>query len=164
MKANPGAVESHWMPTDMHYYQVENYEQFLGKRRELLAENANQFLNSLINDSITELEIQDYVNRTVQDTSFQDEENSLLEVNAWMKGKGLTTGVIDFELTDEKGTLLMIIDLAWPQGIQSELSEPLALLVNEDDSNKEVANRNGYKYFTSPEEFKSYVEAHYVAD
>jgi len=162
IKANPGAVESHWMPTDLQYYQVENFEQFLKKRRELLAESANQFLDSLINDSVVNVEIQDYINRTVQAISSQDDEGIILDVSCWMKDKGLLEGVINYELTDENGNSLMIIDIAWPQGIQPELSEPLALLINESDSNQKIVNQNGYKYFTNSEEFKTYVEAHYI--
>jgi len=162
LKTNPGAVESHWMPIDQQLFQVENYVRFLEKRRELLAESANKFLDSLINDSVADVEIQDYVNRSVQDIPLHDEGDIILDVNNWMKNKDLLEGVVNFELTDENGKVLMIIDIAWPQGIQSELSEPLALLIDEDDANQEIVNRNGYKYFTSPEKFKSYIEAHYL--
>jgi hypothetical protein len=162
LKKNPGAVESHWMPIAQQLFQVENYERFLEKRRELLAESANQFLDSLINDSAADVEIQDYANRSVQDIPLHDEGDIILDVNNWMKDKGLPEGVVNFELTDEKGKVLMIIDIAWPQGIQSELSEPLALLIDEDDANQEIVNRNGYKYFTTSKDFKLYIEAHYL--
>jgi hypothetical protein len=162
LKANPGAVESHWMPTDQQLFQVGNYVRFLEKRRELLAESANKFLDSLINDSADDVEIQDYANRSVQDILLHDEGDTILDVNNWMKNKGLLEGVVNFELTDENGNVLMIIDIAWPQGIQSELSEPLALLIDEDDANQETVNRAGYKYFTSPEKFKSYIETHHL--
>jgi len=162
LKANPGAVESHWMPIDQQLFQVENYVRFLEKRRELLAESANQFLDSLINDSAADIEIQDYANRLAQDIPLHDEGDIILDVNNWMKDKGLPEGVVNFELTDENSKVLIIIDIAWPQGIQSELSEPLALLIDEDDVNQEIVNRNGYKYFTSPEKFRSYIEAHYL--
>jgi len=149
------------MPIDQQLFQVENYEQFLTKRRELLAENANQFLDSLINNSSDDIEIQNYANRSAQDISLYDDED-ILDVGQWMRDKGLPEGLANFELIDEKGNVLMIIDIAWPQGIQSELSEPLALLKNESDSNYGIVNRYGYKYFTNLEEFKSYIEAHYI--
>jgi len=162
LKANPGAVESHWMPIDQKLFQIENYVQFLEKRRELLAESANKFLDSLVNDSAADVEIQDYANRSVQDIPLHDDGDIILDVNNWMKDKSLPEGVVNLELTDEKGKVLMIIDIAWPQGIQSELSEPLALLIDEDNANIEMVNRNGYKYFTSSEKFKSYIEARYL--
>ena len=162
IKSNPGAVESHWVPTDHQLLLVEKYEQFLSRRRELLAESANQFLDSLIENSISQVEIHDYANRDIQTILFQDEEESLLEVNRWMIDRGLAEGVINFELLDKEGKFIMTIDIAWPQGIQSDLSEPLALLINENESQHEIVNQNGYKYFTCPEDFKSYVGEHYI--
>ena len=160
VNANPGAVESHWIPTENDLYKVENYEKFLEKRRELLAESTNKFLNSLINDSISPVEIQDYANRTGQAISPQDEEDIILEVNFWMIDNGLLEGEIYYELTNENGNLLMIIDLAWPNGIQPELSEPIALLINESEENQEIVNQRGYKYFTNLDDFKTYIETH----
>ena len=162
LKVNPGVVESHWMPIDPQLFQVENYERFLEKRRELLAGSANQFLDSLINNSVANVEIQDYVNRSTQDIPLYDEEAIIAGVNSWMRDKGLPEGIANFELADEKGKVLTIIDVAWPQGIQSELSEPLALLVGEDDANQKIVNQKGYKYFTSLEEFRTYVGANYM--
>ena len=60
------------------------------------------------------------------------------------------------------GKFLIPIDIAWPQGIQSEFSEPIALLINDDNSHYEALNRIGYKYFSSLDAFKSYVEMHYI--
>ena len=162
MKSTPSAVESHWIPTDNQLLLVKNYEQFLLERRKLLADCANQFLDSLINDSLTQVEIQDYANRDAQTMPINDEEDSLHEVNQWMNDKGLLEGIINYELADENGNFLMNIDIAWPQGIQSELSEPLALLINESKQHHEMVNKNGYKYFTCAEELKTYVEVHYL--
>ena len=163
-KKNPGVVETHWVPVDSRLLLVDNYKEFLAKRRDLLADSANKFLESLVNDSIDPIEIQDYANRETQVVINQDEEEILQEVNLWMKDKGLAEGIINFELTDEDGTFLMNVDIAWPHGIQSELSEPLALLIDESESNHEIANRNGYKYFTSPEKFKAHVEEYYLKE
>ncbi|MCL2128798.1 MAG: DUF262 domain-containing protein [Treponema sp.] len=162
IKSNPGVVESHWIPTDYQLLSVEKYEQFLGRRRELLAESTNQFLDSLIDNSISQVEIHDYANRDIQTILFQDEDESLLEVNRWMSDRGLAQGVVNFELIDKESNFIMTIDIAWPQGIQSDLSEPLALLINENESQHEIVNQNGYIYFTCPEDFKSYVEKHYL--
>jgi hypothetical protein len=162
LKLNPGAVESHWIPTNNNLLLIENYEQFLSERRKLLAESANKYLDSLINDSIAQVEIQDYVNRDTQTVSLYDVEDNLNEVNRWMKDKGLVEGITNYELTDKNGNFLLTIDIAWPQGIQSELSEPIALLIDESDSNHEIVNRNGYKYFTNSDDFKSFVEMNYI--
>src|SRR5258705_5437721 len=39
----PGAVESHWIPTDRTLWRVGNYPAFLTARPQLLAKAANQF-------------------------------------------------------------------------------------------------------------------------
>ena len=162
MDKNPGSVESHWMPTDQSLFMVENYEEFLGRRRELLAESTNEFLGRLLSGGAAQVEIHDFANRSVQAESYQEEEEVLIDVGCWMLDNGLSEGVSNYPLTGEDGVELMIIDLAWPQGIQEGLSEPVALLLNESEDNQEIVNKNGYKYFTSPESFKAYVEANYV--
>jgi len=163
MRENPGSVESHWMPVDEVLYKIENYEMFLEKRRELLAESTNAFLNSLISNSVEQVEILDYANRTELESIDQEEETLLIDVDRWMLDKGLSEGLINYELTDEAGNVLMIIDIAWPQGIQSGLSEPVALLINESISNYKIVNKHGFRYFTDPDEFKLYVQSNYLS-
>ena len=77
-------------------------------------------------------------------------------------GKGLKPGTTNHELIDDDGKVVAIIDLAWPQGIQSGLSEPLALLLNETAETQAVVSKFGYRYYTSVSEFKNYVETIYV--
>ena len=47
MQKQPGAIESHWIPTDPTLWEYENYVKFLEARRELLAKAANDLLQSL---------------------------------------------------------------------------------------------------------------------
>ena len=155
------------MPINPELFIPENYEKFLSARRELLAQSANMFLDSLLIDEHNQIEIYDFANRDMDNgqviISQSDEEDLLLDVSSWMKEKGLFEGITNYELTDESGNLVMIIDLAWPQGIQLELSEPVALLINESSQNQAAVNLCGYKYFTSVEKFQAYVIAKYVA-
>ena len=162
LEANPGVIESHWMPTDSDLLQVENYELFLQRRRELLAESTNRFLDSLVADSADQVEIIDYISLTEEGSQQLSEEEELLEVSLWMLDNGLPEGELNYELSDEDGNLLMIVDLAWPHGIQSDLSEPLALLIDESIENQELVNRLGYRYYTVPEDFKAYIEEEYL--
>ena len=162
LEANPGAVESHWIPTDSDLMLVENYELFLQKRRELLAESTNRFLDSLVADSADQVEIIDYISLTEEGSQQLSEEEELLEVSLWMLDNGLPEGELNYELSEEDGNLLMIVDLAWPHGIKSDLSEPLALLIDESIENQELVNRLGYRYYTVPEDFKAYIEEEYL--
>ena len=59
--------------------------------------------------------------------------------------------------------LLAILDLAWPNGLQEGLSEPVTLLIGEGKEIEEIVNRAGYLYFTSVEAFREYVEKEVLA-
>src|SRR5262249_35432373 len=56
------------------------------------------------------------------------------------------------------GEALAIFDLAWPEGVQLELTEPIALLLNEPPSVERIAAANGFRFFTSTVALKEYVE------
>lgn len=47
-ETNPGALESHWIPTDKELWKIENYFQFLEERRKLLSHATNDLLDSLL--------------------------------------------------------------------------------------------------------------------
>ena len=57
----------------------------------------------------------------------------------------------------ESGEQRAVFDLAWPQGIQEELSQPVAVLLNEGSEVIALASGAGYRCFTSVDAFKSYV-------
>ena len=80
-----------------------------------------------------------------------------------MEAKGLKPGTTNHELIDNDGKVVAIIDLAWPQGVQSGLSEPLALLLNETAETQATVSKYGYRYYTSVHDFKEYVETIYLS-
>ena len=79
-----------------------------------------------------------------------------------MVSHGLNEGTTNHELLDDIGNTIAIIDLAWPQGIQSGLSTPVALLLNESAETQAVVSGNGYRYYTSVDELKSFIEENYL--
>lgn len=80
------------------------------------------------------------------------------EVNAWVLDQGLPEGDYLYELVDEEtGNPLAIFDLAWPQGLQEELSEPVALLIDEGREVLTIADERVFKCFTNVGAFKRYV-------
>ena len=117
-------------------------------------------MNSLYNGSIAETAIESFATKEYQETYSEEEE--IEEVSAWMEEKGLKPGTINHELIDNDGNVVAIIDLAWPQGIQSGLSEPIALLLNETAETQATVSKYGYRYYTSVREFKDYVETVYL--
>ena len=117
IRKNPGAVQSHWIPVGMELLKPENYEKFLTARRELLANSANAFLDSLLKeDEPNQVDIQDFSNRDINlnqtGVAIADEDEVILGVSCWMKEKGLFEGIMNYELTDDTGNLIMNIDLA----------------------------------------------------
>ena len=156
----PGALESNWIPINPELWKVENYEVFLQKRRELLARGANEFLQSLYNDSIPQTSIENFADRLAPNVLNEEEENQLAEVSNWMEENGLNSGERNYVIEDNGNDV--ILDLAWPDGVQTGLSKPLALLLNESDDVYSAANRAGYTYLTSIQDFKEYVKANYM--
>ncbi|NOX62850.1 MAG: DUF262 domain-containing protein [Chloroflexi bacterium] len=166
----PGALASQWVPMDPLLWRLENYIDFLKERQALLAEAANTFLNSLLVASqLTEVPTRaEPLTRIVESeeipAEIEDEEELLLETNIWITDQGLPEGEMLYELVDEKsGDLMALLDLAWPQGIQTGYSEPVALLLGEDVSTLELANRMGFRCFTNISAFRSYVEQEILA-
>jgi hypothetical protein len=165
IEKHPGAVESHWLPTDPELWKVENYEAFLEERRTLLAAAANGFLDNLFSGRIPEPETPVDALAAKAAVPFggvasEDEENLLVDFNVWVIDQGLAEGEFTFELADEaSGEPLAVLDLAWPEGLQPGLSKPVALLIDEPPETLEAANAAGYTYFTDPADFKVYVNA-----
>lgn len=160
---NPGVLESHWIPTDESLWKPENYRDFLAARRGLLAEAANHFLDGLLAGSVPEVaQGPSIVDRVVDlvpgSVDTEDEENTILDCLDWVIQQGLSEGELTYELTEpDTGQSLAIIDLAWPNGLQEGLTEPVALLIDEDSDVEEVVNAAGYRFFTNVEDFKAHV-------
>lgn len=167
---NPGAVESHWIPTDRKLWRIENYREFLAARRELLARAANDLLTGLHKGVVAEPKVVISVLERVVTTvpggiTGEEEEQLLREVSAWVLKRGLPEGELAWEITDPKtGDAAAVLDLAWPDGLQEGLSQPVALLVDEDAATEEAANRAGFRYFTNIEAFQDYVRHEILAE
>lgn len=153
----PGAIETHWIPMDPELWKVENYEEFLKQRRILLAKAANELLGSLYSGALSETEIMPFKMNTLERDS--TEEDEIADFCHWMEERGLNPGTMNHELLSEDGKSVAIIDLAWPSGIQSGLSEPVALLLNESAETQAFVSKNGYRYYTDVDELKAYIES-----
>ena len=161
MVSCPGAIESHWIPTDPELWSIDHYEDFLTQRRILLAKAANTLLESLYNGSIKETAIISYSEKEFKETDAEEED--IEEMSAWMHSNGLNEGTQNLELLDDTGNIVSIIDLAWPQGIQSGLSEPIALLLNETAETQAIVSKYGYRYFTSVFDLKEFISVNYLS-
>ena len=161
---HPGVLASHWIPMDRELWKVENYQDFLAARRGLLAQAANEFLESLYGGELPEKivfpEVSERQLAMVPGSIDSDEEEQLLlQCNEWITEQGFSEGELGYDLTDNTGQLVAILDLAWPKGLQEGLSQPVALLINEGEDTEEAVNSQGYRYFTNVEDFKKYVNS-----
>ena len=169
---HPGALASQWIPMDRELWETQNYPRFLEERRRLLAEAANALLTDLLHDaSAVELPTPtptptptrqpQAVPGGIEDA---EEEAVIRALNEWVRARGLPEGQIEHELSHpDTGDPLAILDLAWPVGLQEGYSEPVALLLGEEQATLQIANDHGFRHFTDPGAFKRYAETEVLA-
>lgn len=168
LEKHPGTIESHWIPTDPELWKIENYYTFLDRRRELLAEAANAFLDGLLAGSVpesAEVEPQELPKQAQPMGAVldEDEEARLIDANTWVVAKALPEGDFMYEILSDSGDVIACFDLAWPDGLQFGLSEPVALLLDEPPEVLQLANARGFRYFTDLETFREYVSREVLA-
>lgn len=159
---HPGALASQWVPIDRNLWRIENYQDFLAARRELLAAEANKQLAGLLGAE---------ADRWLASTAHilpsraalggfatEEEEKELAELNAWVQSLGLAKGILAFELVNEAtGGQQAVLDIAWPNGVRQELTEAVALLIDESSELLSLANSAGFRCFTTAAAFRQYV-------
>src|SRR5205085_11115816 len=89
----------------------------------------------------------------------EEEEEELDALNAWVDEQGLPRGQVAFDFADAAtGEQKAVLDLAWPNGVQEELSQPVAVLLNESNETLAIASQAGFRCFTTVNDFKHYVK------
>lgn len=160
--AHPGALASQWIPTDPALWRVEAFREFLEARKALLAEAANKCLASLLHDEkdlLNEGRAARLVDRSILGGIASEEEvKALDDLNTWVAEQGYARGEMQYDFVDANtGEQRALIDLAWPKGLQSELSEPVCVLIDETAELISMASAAGFRCFTSVDGFRSYV-------
>ena len=170
---DPSLLESHWIPADRTLWRIDNYVEFLAARRVMLAEAGNAFLEGLYHGQIPESTVEvlrdehvaqlpSYVPGNIDSS---EELAVLVDLNAWLIAEGLSEGELEYELVDkDSGEPLAVLDVAWPEGIQQGLTQPTAVLLDETMATEEAANAAGFRFFTSPNDFKQYVVRHITGE
>jgi hypothetical protein len=161
--AHPGALASQWIPPDSQLWKIKHFQEFLQARRELLAAELNKRMQSLLHGDDRWL-----LSSAPTAAAFpaipggiadEEEEAVLEEFNDWVETVGLPRGIIGFDFADQdSGQQLAVFDLAWPNGLQQELTQPVALLIGEEPTTIALASRAGYKCFTDSHSLRSYIE------
>lgn len=164
---HPGALASQWIPMDPELWKIERYLDFLEARKALLADELNRRMEDLLHGDTTWLTgpASPQPPISVVGSSSQEEEVELEALNAWVAEQSLPTGCLAYDFADEQtGQQIAIFDLAWPHGLQEELSQPVAVLLNEEPATIALASQAGFRCFTSVNAFKKYVLAEMLVD
>ncbi len=166
----PGILASQWIPNEPELWQPENYDAFLEKRRHNLTNDANALLETLASGRLPQgammpgQKVEVLPVRPVHVAS-DEEELELTECQEWMEQHNLPQGEPGHELVDEASEeLVATLDLAWPDGVQEGLGQPVALLIDEEDETRYAAQQYGFRYFTTLAEFKHFVEQTALAE
>lgn len=162
-KAHPGALASQWIPDDPALWKIENFRAFLGARKALLATEVNRRMEDLLHGDTHWLEGPAAPTpgslAVAGGIPSEEEEQRLESINTWMDEQGLPRGTIAYDFSDsETGEQRAVFDLAWPNGIQEELSQPVAVLLNESSDVIAIASQAGFRCFQTVAELKRYVE------
>ena len=97
--------------------------------------------------------------------SSEEEEAQLEALNDWMEAQGLPRGALAYGFADiATGEQKAVFDLAWPCGIQAELSQPVVVLLNEGAETIAIASQVGFRCFTKAEEFRRYVRKEVLSE
>jgi hypothetical protein len=167
-KNHPGALASQWIPNDPNLWKIENFRAFLEARKVLLAEEMNRRMKDLLHGDerwLASVATPKVLPPLHGGISSQEEEEQLKELNDWMKEMGLPQGELSHEYADPvTGEQVAIFDLAWPDGIQKELSQPVAVLLNESAETVAFASQAGFRCFASVEEFQQYVQTEVLSE
>lgn len=166
-KNHPGALASQWIPNEPALWKIENFREFLEARKVLLAEEMNRRMENLLHNDMKWLDgasVPEVRSEVVGGITSEEEEDQLDALNEWMQEKSLPLGTLAHEFVDPvTGKQRAVLDIAWPGGVQEELSQPVAVLLNESAETIAVASQAGFRCFTSIEEFQRYVENEVLA-
>jgi hypothetical protein len=172
---DPDLIASHRIPTDPELWRIEKYPDFLAARRELLATAANEFMHSLLHGEMPETAADQVLSDgnethrspiTVQGAGIatEDEESLIIDANQWVIDNGLPEGEMLFEVAEpDSGDAIVLLDLAWPDGLQEGLSQPVAVMIDESREAIGAAVEAGYRCFADVDRFKAYVRSEILA-
>ena len=153
---HPGALEGHWVPIDPGLWTLDAYPSFLEKRRELLAAALNAFLLELEHGTVPDAKLAPVV--LVDDRDGTDEAAVIAALQAYLLDHGFSAGKMDHPVPTAVGEGEVILDVAWPSGVQPELTEPVALLIDEPLEVHDAATAYGYRVFKTADALRSYCD------
>ncbi len=167
--AHPGALASQWIPADQELWKVERFLDFLEARKVLLSAELNRRMEELLHgDNRWLAGPASAVPPTISvggGITSEEEETEIQALNDWVESQGLPRGVVSYDFADpQSGEQRAVFDLAWPIGLQEELSQPVAVLLNEDAATIRIAGEAGFRCFSDAKSFKRYAKAEVLGE
>jgi hypothetical protein len=167
--AHPGALASQWIPQDESLWKIERFGDFLEARKVLLSAELNRRMEELLHGDDRWLA---GPAAAVSSTfavgggiASEEEETAIQALKDWVESKGLPRGVVSYDFADlQSGEQRAVFDLAWPRGLQEALSQPVAVLLNEDAATIKIASDAGFRCFSDAGSFKRYVEVEVLGE
>jgi hypothetical protein len=165
--AHPGALASQWIPEDATLWKVERFRDFLEARKELLSTELNRRMEELLHGDNRWLagpaSVVPAAISVGGGINGEAEESEIEELNDWMESQGLPRGIVSYDFADpESGEQRAVFDIAWPSGLQEELSQPVTVLLNEEPEMIAFASQAGYRCFTNVKDFQRYVRSEFL--
>jgi len=163
-KAQPGALESQWIPQDPSLWRIDRYLDFLEARRDLLADASNSFLTGLLKgESVPEAEaLLSPAPGSVIPAPVDLQDDRALEIGellSWMLEQGYAEPELGVEVRDpDSAKLLTVAEAFWPNGLQEGLGRPVVLELDPDEADEDGLAAIEYLVFTTTQGLRDYVE------
>jgi len=167
--AHPGALASQWILADETLWKIERFRDFLEARKVLLSAELNRRMEELLHgDNRWLAGPASAVPPTISvggGITSEEEEAEIQALNDWVESQGLPRGTLAYDFSDaQTGEQKAVFDLAWPSGIQEELSQQVVVLLNGGAETITLASQAGFRCFTDANSFQKYVETEVLAE
>ena len=153
-----GASRARWprsgFPTDPTLWKIERFRDFLEARKVLLAAEINRRMEELLHGDERwlagpALRCRRYVSRSAAASPARRRRAELEALNDWVESQGLPRGVLAYDFADAAdGRTAGRVRSGLAERIQEELSQPVAVLLNEDAETITLASQAGFRCFT----------------
>ena len=148
-----GVLESQWIPQNADLWNVEKYDQFLKERQSLMAQSVNAFLTRMKDGHLSD-NLRSSPASPIPDNDLLD--NRLTAVIDLCEELGLSPPITNHELADND--TFYALDLAWPDGLQEGLTQPVAYLLKADEEAARWQGIVGWRFFFTYETFEEYAQ------
>jgi hypothetical protein len=155
----PGALASQWIPDDPSLWTLDRYSDFLEARRQLLANAANSFLESLLAvPAQEEIRLLEPIVVGVE----PEEDPEILAVRALVDElveAGYAKPDLDVEVADpETGESIVVAEAAWMSGLQEGLGDPVLLELELTEQSESRLVELGFRVFPSVAALRGFVD------